>query len=282
MKEEEKTLPRLRRTPRVRRSRKLRGTVTRNVMVPHLLESMRSLTQNEREQYSHILRFKESFPDFPEGILCFDDNPDVLIRTSEGFSGVEHTRLYRAVLKEQESLEHRIVDRAKEIYESSGGAPLYVTVLFNSNIRLRLKDIDSIAASLTGIVCSYIPNVGEHFVLEGWRFVSERCSPSIRTVFIDRPDNTCEMFWGVSRGGAVPNLASEQIRERIEDKEAKLGKYLSRCTKIWLLIVEDGFGPSSYFVISDEIKKQTYKSSFDRIFLFRNFSREVIELNVEP
>src|SRR3954447_22386798 len=105
---------------------------------------MRSLTQNEREQYSHILRFKESFSDFPEGIICFDDNPDVLIKTQEGFWGIEHTRLNCRVLKEQESLEQRIVDRAKEIYESSGGPPLYVTALFDSKIRLGVKDIDSI------------------------------------------------------------------------------------------------------------------------------------------
>ncbi len=247
-----------------------------------MIEFMRSPTQNEREQYSHILRFKESFFDFPEGILCFDDTPDVLIKTLEGFWGVEHTRLYRVVLKEKESLEQRIVGRAKEIYESSGGPPLYVTVLFDSKTRLRVRDIDSIAASLNGIACRYIPTVGGSFVLEGWRFVSEGCSPSIQMVFIDRPDNSCEMFWGVGRGGAVPDLASEQIIERIRDKETRLGKYLRKCSKIWLLIVEDGFTPSSYFVISDEVKKQTYKSSFDRIFLFRNFSREVIELSVEP
>jgi hypothetical protein len=90
------------------------------------------------------------------------------------------------------------------------------------------------------------------------------------------------MFWGVGRGDAVPDLASVQIIERIQDKETKLGKYRSRCSKIWLLIVEDGFAPSSYFVISNGLKKQIYKSSFDRIFLFRNFSREVIELNVAP
>lgn len=74
---------------------------------------MRSLTQNEREQYSHILRFKESFYEFPEGILCFDDNPDVLVKTSESMLGIEHTRLYWGNLKEQESLEQRIVDLAK-------------------------------------------------------------------------------------------------------------------------------------------------------------------------
>lgn len=243
---------------------------------------MRSLTLNEREQYSHILRFKESFSSFPEGILCFDDNPDVLVKTPDGIWGIEHTRLYWGKLKEQESLEQRIVDRAKEVYESGGAPPLYVTVLFDSKIRLGVKDIDSIAASLNGIVCRYVPNVGEHFQLEAWRFIPHGFSPAIMTVFIDRPNNSCEMFWGVGRGGAVPDLAADQIRERIQDKETKLGKYLSKCSKIWLLIVEDGFAPSGYFIISDKVKNQIYKSSFDRIFLFRNFSCEAIELNVEP
>lgn len=243
---------------------------------------MRSLTLNEREQYSHILRFKESFTDFPEGILCFDDNPDVLVKTQEGFYGIEHTRLYYGTLKEQESLEQRIADRAKEMYESTGAPPLYVTVLFDSKVKLGVKDIDLIAADLNGMVHQHIPAVGEHLMLEGWRFISQRCSPSISVIFIDRPDKSCEMFWGVGRGGAVPDLASEQIRERIQDKETELSRYLSKCFKVWLLIVEDGFSPSSYFVISDEIKNQVYKSSFDRIFLFRNFRCEVIELRVRP
>jgi hypothetical protein len=146
---------------------------------------MRSLTLNEREQYSQILCFKESFFGFPEGILCFDDNPDVLVKTSEGIWGIEHTRLYRTdvsgrgMMKEQESLEQQIVDRAKEMYESSGAPPLYVSVLFDSKIRLGKKDIDSIAASLNGIVSKYVPNIGEHFELEGWRFIAQGLSPAI-------------------------------------------------------------------------------------------------------
>jgi hypothetical protein len=243
---------------------------------------MRSLTINEREQYSHIRRFKESFANFPEGILCFDDNPDVLVKTPEGYYGIEHTRLYHGTLKEQESIEQRIVERAKERYESLGTPPLYATVLFDSKVRLGVRDIDAIAANLKGMVHEYIPAVGEHFTLEGWRFISRGYSPSVSAIFIDRPSESCEMFWAVGRGGAVPNLAPEQIRERIQDKEAKLVKYRDKCSKVWLLIVEDGFTPSSHFVISDEVMNQVYESSFDQIFLFRNFRCEVIELRAKP
>jgi hypothetical protein len=243
---------------------------------------MRSLTQNEREQYSHILRFRESFSDFPKGILCFDDNPDVLVKNQEDIWGIEHTRLYRGVMKEQESLEQRIVDRAREMYESSGAPPLYATVLFDSKIRLWKRDINVIAANLNEVVSRYVPNVGERFQLEGWRFVLQGFTPAIMMIFIDRPNDSCEMFWSVGRSSVVPHLASDQIRERIHDKEARLGKYLSRCSKVWLLVVEDGFAPSGYFVISDKVKECIYKSKFDRIFLFRNFSREAIELHVEP
>lgn len=101
-------------------------------------------------------------------------------------------------------------------------------------------------------------------------------------VFIDRPGTSCEMLWGVGRGGVVPDLPSDSIRERVQDKESKIPRYLGKCSKVWLLIVEDGFAPSSYFDIPDEVKSENYRSTFDRIFLFRNFSREVIELNVEP
>ena len=128
----------------------------------------------------------------------------------------------------------------------------------------------------------YVPDIGRTFQLEGWQFIAQGLSPAIMIIFIDRPSDPRETFWSVESGGAVPELAPEQIRERIQDKEAKLGKYLNKCSKAWLLIVEDGFTLSSYFVISDEVKKQVYKSSFDRIFLFRNFICEAIELNIEP
>lgn len=242
---------------------------------------MRPLTQNEREQYSHILRFKESLSDFPEGTLCFADNPDVLVKTPAGIWGIEHTRLYRGSMKEQESLEQKIIDRAKKMYVSSGAPSLYVTVSFDSNFRLTVKDIDLIAANLNDIVCRYIPNVGENFELEGWKFIPRRFSPAITTIFINRPYPSCELSWDVERGGVVPDLASDQIRETIQGKEPKLGDYLSRCSKVWLLIVADGFAPSSDFSSSDEVKKQVYKSSFDRIFLFRNFSCEAFELDVK-
>jgi len=243
---------------------------------------MRALTQNEREQYSHIMRFRESFSDFPEGLLCFDDNPDVLVKTSDRMLGIEHTRLYWGNLKEQESLEQRIVDRAREMYEASGGPPLAVNVLFDPKVRLGVREIDSIAASLNRLVCRYVPNVGGRFDLEGWRFASRELSRAFRRIFIDRPSDPCEILWGVGRGGAVPHLSPDSLRESIQGKESKVGRYFEKCSKIWLLIVEDGFAPSSYFVISDEVEKEIYKSKFDRIFLFRNFSREVIELKVEP
>jgi hypothetical protein len=196
--------------------------------------------------------------------------------------GIEHTRLYWGNLKEQESLEQRIVDRAREMYEASGGPPLVVNVLFDSKVRLGVKDSDSIAASLNRLVCSYLPNVGGRLDLEGWRFVSRGFAPAIMKIFIDRPSDPCEVLWGVGRGGAVPDLPPDSIRESIQIKESKINRYLDKCSKVWLLIVEEGFAPSSYFVISNAVKEEIYKSKFERLFLFRNFSREVIVLNVEP
>jgi hypothetical protein len=89
------------------------------------------------------------------------------------------------------------------------------------------------------------------------------------------------MFWTVGRGDTVPTLTSELIEDIIQNKETRRERYLSRCSKIWLLIVETGGLPSSYFQIPKAVVEKIYKSNFDRIFLFRDFMYEVIELKTE-
>lgn len=238
-------------------------------------------------QYSHLTRFKEHCPDFPKGELEYGDDPDLIVHTPDGLLGIEHTRIFRPdrtdqiVPQEQESLEERIVNLARERYESRGGPPVTVTPYFNPHIRLGKKDVDPIAERLCDIVCRYLPATDGQVILETYHLGLQVLPTEIWAVIINRYPGFKEMFWGAARSGVVPDLEPDYLDEIIRNKETRRQKYLKRCSHIWLLIVEDGSAPSSYFTITDSAISRTYKSGFDRVFLFNNFDCKVIELKLD-
>lgn len=247
---------------------------------------MKALSTNQREQYSHLIRFKECFPDFPAGTMEFGDEPDVIIHTANGLLGIEHTRIFRKddtdeiVRQEQESLEQRIVDKARSIYENGGGPPLYVTLAFIPAIKLAKNEVNSISSRIASIVRDHIPNEGQHHILDACQLPAKYLPRQISAVFVDRFYNQREMFWAVMRSDNIPNISSEQIQEIIHNKDIHVRKYLERCSEVWLVIVQDGFAPSSGFDLSEGVLMKVYKSAFKRVFLFRNFEYETHELKV--
>jgi hypothetical protein len=254
---------------------------------------MNTLSENQKRQYSHLARFRESYAGFPEGELQYGDDPDLIVYTTDGALGIEHTQLFwpeppdepgapnRIVMQEQEALEQRIVDQARQIYEQGGGPSLYVTVLFHSFVKLKKKGVDTIAQKLAELVSKANPSLGEHIHLDGSQFGSKRNPSEIVAIFIDRYEGFKETLWAVGRGSPVPDLTPTQISDTIQTKDFKINEYRIKCSKIWLLMVEDGFTPSSDFEIQDAVTHHLYRSGFDRIFLFRNFSRKIIELQVQ-
>jgi hypothetical protein len=250
---------------------------------------MGKLSDNLRIQRHQLKKFQRCYSDFPQGKWEYASppDPDLIVHTNEGDLGIEHTRIFRTdhsngiVRQEQESLEDRIVNRAREIYEQYGGPSLQVAVSFNSNIRIGKKDVSSLSTFLASIVARYVPDVGQQFILEAARFIPRPFPSEIDIIFIGRHSGG-EMSWVVYRGDNVPSLTAEHIEDRIQHKEAKRVEYLRRCSKIWLLIVETGGVPSSHFEIPTEVLERVYKSNFDRIFLFGDVRCEVIELKTEP
>jgi hypothetical protein len=219
--------------------------------------------------------------------LEFGDEPDLIVRTTNGLLGIEHTRVFRTdhangiVRQKQESLEQRIVDQAKNTYAYNAGPSLYVTLAFVSKIALAKNEVSTISAQVSNIVSRHIPNEGQHLVLDACKLPADYLPRQISAIFIDRLKNQREMFWAVMRSDNIPNLSSAQVQEIIRNKDVHLQKYRARCSEVWLLIVQDGFTPSSGFDIPEEVLGKAYKSGFERLFLFKSFECETHELNVE-
>lgn len=61
--------------------------------------------------------------------------------------------------------------------------------------------------------------------------------------------------------------AADEIRSVIASKESRLTGYRARAPRCWLLVVANGFDPSTATSIDDDALTATYESSFDRVVL---------------
>lgn len=85
--------------------------------------------------------------------------------------------------------------------------------------------------------------------------------------------------WYPNRGGGYGEADVARVQETIDRKSQKLDKYRAKCVRVWLVIVVDGFAPSSFMDLSGAAIGHTYWSPFDRVFYFESFDRRVVRLH---
>jgi hypothetical protein len=89
-----------------------------------------------------------------------------------------------------------------------------------------------------------------------------------------------ENHWNFVRSGWIPSLKPEALAAVIARKEPKIPAYRESCREVWLLIVAHGFHESSFSEISDETSGYEFVTAFDRIFFFRFFDGDAVELRL--
>jgi hypothetical protein len=244
---------------------------------------------NKLEEKAHLRRFIDCFSGLPEGEADFTtDEPDLIIRGKFGSLGIEHTRIYRSVpssevaMKALESLEQKIIDKAREAYEKVHTEPASVAVLFNLHTNLSTEKILLLATTIAEVVATSMPRVGVDIFIENPLIFPKWLPLEISGIFVNHLARGSKSLWDVGRGGGVPDLTSNMIEERISKKEFLLEKYRANgCTEVWLLLVIDGFAPSSNFCLPEDISNKVFRSQFDQVFLFRNFTREIVTLSTK-
>ena len=121
-----------------------------------------NLSPNKRRERFQLIRFADIWSEFPLGKRVFakdEEKPDLIVLTNEGRLGIEHTELQyepegakQIFLREAESLQERVIDKAKQIYDAQNGPNLYLSVQFNESKALTKRTVESVAASLAKII----------------------------------------------------------------------------------------------------------------------------------
>ena len=106
--------------------------------------------------------------------------------------------------------------------------------------------------------------------------------PKIENIFIERFSNLSENCWSADTGGVLPHITIDKLCNAISIKDKKLDVYRKKFDKSWLVIVEDWIGMSGYFSFRncEEVLNNKFITKFDRVFILRGKSREVIELKL--
>jgi hypothetical protein len=248
------------------------------------------------EERCYLDGFLARLPDRPLGDITHADppDPDFFLRTPETCIGIEVMRLLQrgptgtCPPRELESHAQKIVDEARKLYDARKGRPVRLDVQFNDGDRL-FTNMDketrrNLAEFVAETAFQNYPPVLEPFL---WDY-TRKCPTgfpaylnAICNIVVLAADSIDHAKWTADRGGWEAEFTVADIEDQKRKKEHKATKYRQRCKELWLLMVAEGSAPSSYIDLVASAKIHAYKSSFDRLFVYRHGSiQEPIELRI--
>ncbi|TXF75808.1 hypothetical protein [Chryseobacterium sp.] len=230
----------------------------------------------------------------PTGIAKFSDKPDVIFTSSNGqIIGIEITEcIYNQNLKQysefminfnNEVIQHlndKIafkflldieLDKEYSLRKSQRKSTInklleICTKEFSTLAPYESKSIENLDFDLNDLSIE----VQESILANGYRNLPK----GISTINITRYHDLNKSAHFESNFGVVPEFTDEDLGAILTKKNKALENY-TKCDKYWLLIAE---GLDFYSYISAVNITSEIQTKFDRIFMYRRFSSEVISL----
>ena len=239
--------------------------------------------RNKDQERRYVEVFKGAFPGFPAGELLADENqerPDVIVANAQGNIGIEVTRMLHEPMKREESEGQAMVDEARSLYEKRGLPNLHVSVFLGARPAFTRQNRKTFAAALAELVAANIPAANDLAELENGWDAADVFPFEIHSVSILRHPVLTRNYWTVPQAGWILENFPQLLQEKIAKKEASIRGYDADCTALWLLVVAEHRGPSSFFAPSGATLARSYDSSFDRVFFLELLQRKVFELKL--
>ncbi len=215
------------------------------------------------------------------------EQPDFLVETRQGRIGIEHTEYVRtpddsggSSLRAREHNEDKLLWLASREYESRGLPPVTVYVHWNPHRGPTQSNIQERASALAHLVENNVPEVDENVTIRyphpEWRSLPHE----VTSLSIYRWGNISDNLWTSVRGAFVPTLTPVELQRIMRNKEAKVPSYRQECCEMWLLVVANGFEPSTHCELAPEVEDHQFETDFDRVFFLHHFNGFVRELRV--
>jgi len=202
------------------------------------------------------------FPDY--NIIETRERPDFLISNEIETIGIEHTRILDKDIKAKEGFYENICLKIKEKLEKDLTIPNFlVNLLLKRDINFENRNKQNITEQLTRIILDYINN--DEF----------KENPLVHSI-MKMPHSRKSI--NANFGAYMVNPITEQlILNSIKNKESKIKDYKNFTnSKQWLVLVIGNITESSFELT--KLYNLDLKTSFDKVYLFEDFSNNLYEL----
>ncbi len=227
--------------------------------------------------------FQDSCPSCPAGVVCESESPDFLLRTARGVLGIEVTQLYRPARKGELPRQARerylddLVLEARNLYESRGGLPMDVAVMFTAGAPPNPRRRRELAAYIADAVLRRnVPDLTP-IVIESDETSYQTFPNEIAWVRAYRYGVTTESCWVVQDFDWGAPYSESELERLVAQKETLFEQYRYNCDEAWLLIAVNVGDLSSRFEIP-QAPRRLASSLFTRVVLFDAQSLQSLEL----
>lgn len=211
------------------------------------------------------------------------EEPDFIFRDGSLTIGVELTRLVQPArlnepsMKSQEEEQQRIVERAKNIAESKGLPPMWVTVYFASASFVGKSDRERLARHLFDLIVTNGRWQYGPVLLRAEESEDENWPEEIAAAHLALMPGTTH-HWVSSSAGFINEQFADELQTEINKKDCRLTTYLNKCDVCWLIVFAEWTGPSSFYLFTEDMQKQEFVSDFKRAFFADQSTAQVWEL----
>src|SRR5262245_46567758 len=238
---------------------------------------------NKRLERWYLGQLRVALKDFPVGELEETESPDFIIGSPERAVGIEVTAFHlppeegERQHQETQRLKDLVVARALAIHRNAGGPGLYVSVFFARPLAITKRNAQEISEALAlAILATAVPaSLEEGAYQVAWG----RLPRGINDITIRASVDGQDRLWHADAGGWVAPVAREHIERVVQRKNEMLSTARSKCSDVWLVIVNDEFSRAAPVELSDAAACFSYAHEFNRIFWLDAHNPVVRELN---
>ncbi len=239
--------------------------------------------QVQRERW-YLSKFRDTFTDLPRGEVRrgTPPEPDFVVESGPGETiGIEVTELYHdeasgSSFRVQESEQIGVVRAACSQLEEAGVEPLNVAVHFASQTNITKRHRAALSSRIASLVSERVPtSEGTAMLLNGF---DGSFPESVLAIRVSRVSVSARHHWSVPMSGYLRPDFVDDLQARITAKARRHKSYRRAIERCWLLVVANGFAPSSLFDPSGPALSHVYESPFERTFFLEAFSGRRFEL----
>lgn len=206
--------------------------------------------------------------------------PDFCAVCSHGRIGIEITE-FRGPKRQraEEGEQDGLVGEAQALYARRNLPPVSVQVYWSPAFVLNKRDRE-LAAELDELVARHLPAAGRDSILDATAEATVCLEHrAFERIWIDRCVEYETNQWESPRSWWAVAVNSSLVQAEINRKNMKVLGYREEYVECWLLLVKNGFLPSTGFEFSPEVLTAEYQSSFDRVLILEG-NGSLISLNV--